>query len=271
MSLITVFLVSVFSCFPIKATELTNALIENKSLVEIRELIKKGSDVNQPDEKTGLYPLMLTKDTAILQELINAGADINNQNKGENLLFAAIEQNNIEMLEYLLSKGLDVNATNLAGETPLIQAVLFSEIHENTDIIKMLLKYGADKTIQNNQGLTASDYAFRLNHEIQNLLKPSISFTKSAEKFYTEMKESILKEEILPLVQKDISDQTKIQSIMKQIEDSIDMDQVMTDTWPCLSKEPENQWKFTSTCFFTFRMYLMEKTGYFTAKANEGF
>lgn len=47
------------------ATELTKALAENKPLSEIQALIRKGANVNQADEQSGIYPLMLVKDTAI--------------------------------------------------------------------------------------------------------------------------------------------------------------------------------------------------------------
>jgi site-specific DNA-cytosine methylase len=43
--LISTFLVSLFYHFQVNATELTDALIENKSLPEIQALIKKGVDV----------------------------------------------------------------------------------------------------------------------------------------------------------------------------------------------------------------------------------
>ena len=54
----------------------------------------------------------------------------------------------------LLENGLDINAKNGGGETPLFIASKYSEKINSTKIIKLLLDNGADINIQDNFGLT---------------------------------------------------------------------------------------------------------------------
>ena len=300
--LISTFLVSILYHFQLNATELTDALRENKPFAEIQTLIKNGANVNQPDS-SGEAPLIkalyivdeelynemkeggLTKGYPdyqsyvknhldIAEILLKNGADINVKNKyGENLLSSAMLHNSVQVVEFLLKNGMNPNTVNEEGMTPLMEAV---STYENADIVKTLLKYGANKEAQDKKGRTAASYAkFNPNLEIQNLLKVSdpvkkYNLSPSAEKYYSEMKEGILKEMVLPMVQNTVSDQTKVQSVMEKIEDSIDMDQVKSDTWPCLSKIPESKWNSAEKCFQNFMMDLMQKTVMFTALANGG-
>ncbi len=283
--------------------KLLDSISSSKTTIEdVKKLIQDGANVNYKDryEKTVLmealnvldektynefkgngliesnsnYRAYIQQRLDIVEFLLQNGADINAKDKyGKNLLFIAIRRNQPDILEYLLKKGIDVNSTNNVGETPLMEAATTAE---DVNVIKVLLKYGADKSLKDKKGLTASRHAmFNLNPEIQNLLKVSEPVQKydlpaSAEKYYSEMKEGILKEMVLPMVQGTVSDQTKVQSVMKQIEDSIDMEQVKSDTWPCLSKMPESKWKSAEKCFQNFMMDLMQKTVMFTALANGG-
>ena len=271
------------------------------TIAEIKEIIQDGVNINYKDQydRTALaavleyisdeksynefktedssensldYQSYVKKQFDIADLLLKNGADIHQKNKrGENLLFMAIKNDSPKVLEYLLKKGLDVNATDDMGNTPLMEAVSFTD---NVEIIKMLLKYGADKTIRNNYGQTVAKRAqSNENPEIQKLLKmtsPKYNLPPSAEKYYSEMKEGILKGMVLPMVQNTVSDQTKIQSVVKKIEDSIDMDQVKSDSWPCLSKIPESKWNSAENCFTDFMIDLKQKTVMFTALANSG-
>ncbi|MBO7484270.1 MAG: ankyrin repeat domain-containing protein, partial [Alphaproteobacteria bacterium] len=122
--LISTFLVSILYHFQVNATELTDALRENKSLAEIQTLIKNGANVNQSDEEIGYYPLMMVKDTAIFQELVNAGADIKAKTQDGNSVFnITCAQGTLDMVKFLLTN-TDSNINEISGGmTPLMRAL----------------------------------------------------------------------------------------------------------------------------------------------------
>lgn len=101
----------------------------NKTL--IRRLADEES-VNIPD-KNGLSPLMYYSDSP-------------------------------DIMAILCEKGADVNYQTPQGSTPLHHAVL----NKHTDSVRLLLKHGADRTIRDEEGKTAYDYA--KNSQIKKLL-----------------------------------------------------------------------------------------------------
>jgi ankyrin repeat protein len=66
-------------------------------------------------------------------------------------LIAAAKKGNVEEVKALLEQGADVNATNMAGETPLIWASLKG----HTETVKVLVEKGADVNIVSKNGNTA--------------------------------------------------------------------------------------------------------------------
>jgi len=68
-------------------------------------------------------------------------------------------------VEDLIKGGANINVKDAEGNTPLIWAV----IHKNSDVVKLLVKAGADITIKNNVGKDARDLAGN-NLHISNIL-----------------------------------------------------------------------------------------------------
>jgi serine/threonine-protein phosphatase 6 regulatory ankyrin repeat subunit B len=122
-----------------------------------KELIRNGANVNVQDEQ-GRTPLMIvfdtTWDTHIVRDLIENGTDVNIKDaNGSNILhFACVTNNqNLEVIKQIISKGVDINSQNNDGYTALICATA----NLSSDIVKELIANGADVNIAGNDGSTA--------------------------------------------------------------------------------------------------------------------
>jgi len=94
----------------------------------------------------------------ILQYLVLQGSDINaTANSGLTPLHcAAMYSYRMKTLEYLISVGADIHARDECGNTPLHYAAQWSF---NDDILKYLIAQGADRNAINNDGMTPLDIA----------------------------------------------------------------------------------------------------------------
>ena len=111
----------------------------NKEIVEM--LISKGADVNAgAGGQVPLYAAAHTGRIDIAEYLIDAGANINgvDARKQRWSLEAAVDSQDMKMIEFLLSKGADVKKGG--GWSPLHHAVDVG----NRDIVMLLIKHGAD-------------------------------------------------------------------------------------------------------------------------------
>ncbi|TPV42377.1 ankyrin repeat domain-containing protein [Bacillus dicomae] len=96
--------------------------------------------------------------------LLESGADIHIRAKNENEntpLQAAIANKQNELVAFLIEKGSDVNVIQSGGWTCLHEAALLG----NEEIIILLLKNGANKTIKKNDGKTAYDIALEKGYD----------------------------------------------------------------------------------------------------------
>ncbi len=64
------------------------------------------------------------------------------------------------MTSALLAKGANVNCANTNGKTALIYAAYYGK----TEVVKLLMDGGANKTMKDKWGETALDYALQRNH-----------------------------------------------------------------------------------------------------------
>ena len=74
----------------------------------------------------------------------------------------------VENVETHIGKGAPVNAVNIYGYTPLMEAA----VHGHSEIVRILLKNGATIDLKDNNGKTALEMAERNNHrEVIQILK----------------------------------------------------------------------------------------------------
>ena len=101
-----------------------------------KKLIEKGADVNSRNTH-GQSLITFVTSLDMMKLLVEGGADINTRDPatGNSLLYSAVGNHQRRMVEYLLSKGADVNATNNHGGTVLMLAARLQQ--EN--MVRMLL------------------------------------------------------------------------------------------------------------------------------------
>lgn len=92
-----------------------------------------------------------------------------------NILHIAAIMNKTNMLKYVLDNGVDINKIDKDGNT----ALMFGSKYGHLDVVKLLLKAGANQSIKNNDGMTAFDLAKTKN--IQKLLGKNFLKSKSKE------------------------------------------------------------------------------------------
>jgi ankyrin repeat protein len=81
-------------------------------------------------------------------------------------LQAAASWDRVEMVEYLISKGADVNLVDSEGDTALHYC-------ENAKIAEVLVEHGADPLLRNKYGLLPIEKAYLDGHEaVVEFLKP---------------------------------------------------------------------------------------------------
>jgi ankyrin repeat protein len=182
----------------IKSDDLGYSLLElivaNKNINALQMLIEKGIDINEPFHN-GEYPIVNllnnlshdkfykeavillinsgvnmilpdnnllklaidAKDPEIIQLLITKGIDINLPIDGENnALFyiinsSSFSKENISILNILLNSGANVNEINSDGETPLLRVISANtSVEGKIKVINLLLKAGANIRTKNN-------------------------------------------------------------------------------------------------------------------------
>lgn len=93
------------------------------------------------------------------------GANINGEIKGRRLLHFAADYGQLDVIEYLCSKGGDVNVEDKHGISPILAAIW----EGHTECVKLLLTKGAKKDGKAPDGTSYSDAAE--TDALKNLLK----------------------------------------------------------------------------------------------------
>jgi ankyrin repeat protein len=135
----------------------------------IRSLLKSGTDVNAPfNHYTPLMATAIHGHTRAVGLLLSRGADVNAKDLiGETALLFAVINNNQKCVDQLLAGGADPNAqTTPQGTTPLLQATEFGRI----GIVRSLLAAGADVNLPDAQGSTPLMLAARTTPELVPVL-----------------------------------------------------------------------------------------------------
>lgn len=139
-------------------------LLKSDDYLGIKKHIKNGADlskVNEAGESVLACALRAHCDKETVMLLIESGADIFDfDDEGVSIFDMAITYDNLDMVNYLIEKGYDVNkTTRKSGFTALMCAACYGRV----EIAKVLLANGADQNVRDNKGFSAVDFARKMN------------------------------------------------------------------------------------------------------------
>ncbi|HMW55496.1 MAG TPA: ankyrin repeat domain-containing protein [Accumulibacter sp.] len=131
-------------------------------------LLKRRARINSRNRngETALSLAAYKGKLPFVKRLVEAGADVNLY--GWPPLIYASFNGHAAVVDYLLKKGAEVNATTANGSTALLFAARFGHL----EVVELLLQNNADPNIANERGATAIDWALKTeNTDIADLLR----------------------------------------------------------------------------------------------------
>ena len=140
---------------------------------ELAKLIHQNSGLLSARDRSGrtlLSDAVVRGQANIVRLLVARGADVNAVDEvGMSALHYAATEESCELCEILLANGCYVDAQDMWGNTPLSNAVFNSR--GRGDVIQLLIRNGADKTIANKRGISPETLAKSIkNHDIAKWL-----------------------------------------------------------------------------------------------------
>ena len=150
--------------------------IENDSIVKMKALCKAGLDLSLPIDAGLEYGLedpdympvlffAIRKHASIefIEVLLENGLNITDvDDDGLSAIDIAIKFKREDLVNFCIEKGMSVNDTSRkSGITPLVLASCFN----NISMVELLLKHGAEINSQDNNGMSAKDYAKKLGQK----------------------------------------------------------------------------------------------------------
>lgn len=130
----------------------------NKDAVKV--LLDKGTnpDMRDSDGRTPLIQTAIDGRSELTSLFIQSGADVNAQDRnGYSALHFAAQEYYPAIVDELCRSGAIVDVTDRFGNTPLWRATFASR--GRGEVIKILLKYGADKDKRNQSNKSSIDLA----------------------------------------------------------------------------------------------------------------
>jgi ankyrin repeat protein len=143
------------------ASEWTNKIVDR--LVCASLLLDNGADVNALDgrNRTPLHIAAMQCNKDLIDLLLRRGAEVGIGCVKTSIKMCTVNLINISCLKSLLEDGVDLNQRIENSQTVLMQAC---SMRNMTNVIQLLILFGADVTIADDEGLTATDIAGRGVH-----------------------------------------------------------------------------------------------------------
>lgn len=128
---------------------------DGRILSHVKYFMAQGADLNlkpkRPGGDTLLHTVTVSGNLGLVQFLVSKGADVNAKGEyGITPMSLAAVYDHDEIVRFLVSKGADMDVRDSSGLTPLCTAV----ITRRFEIVKFLVSKGADVNAKDNDGRT---------------------------------------------------------------------------------------------------------------------
>jgi len=129
--------------------------------------------VNNKGDTPLLIAAMKAKDISTFNYLVSHGAKLKYETKdGTNVMLKAALHGNLVGIRFALGRGIDINCTNIYGNTPLLLAVIN---YSNLTLFEELLKLGASLTCKSLKGHTILHHSVRGSNCSASAVKYALS------------------------------------------------------------------------------------------------
>ena len=120
--------------------------------------------------KPELWAAVEKSDVSLVRQLLAAGKDPEEKFEGWTPLMKASEEGSVQIVEMFLDKKVDVEASNKKGRTALSFAAAPSNNGSTprstpTEVLRLLLRRGADTKRADRQGMTPKEHASRMKRQ----------------------------------------------------------------------------------------------------------
>ena len=134
--------------------------VKQKNMDKLEKVIHRKPDINYVDPASGYTPLICAirnRDKEMVKKLVSLDVDVNKRDEYKYCftpLAHCVQIKNIEFINILLDNGADINRVSKGenkGNSPLMVASWDGKL----DIVKLLVKRGANCNLQDSNGFTA--------------------------------------------------------------------------------------------------------------------
>lgn len=139
--------------------------VEDNNIDQLKYFMAIGFSVDEISERnlSLLISGIRSDKREIVDKLLEMGADPDLKTPTGDItpLMEACSKNKELLAKRLLEMNADPNKKNINGQTPL----MLTMGHGNPNLVRLLIKYGADLSLKDSLDMTAEDYARVFNHE----------------------------------------------------------------------------------------------------------